>query len=297
MNVNTVIVGIQKARITSFYDWLGQHPDVYAPKDAKDYHFFSNDEYYNRGYENLLSRYPDYNNERIVLHAGVNYSFFHSYTYQRLHEYNPNLKVIIILRNPVDRAISAYNYFKRLNPEERDITNVFNRDEELELKGYHNQGNFTYLNHGYYSSQIKVLYKLFPQKHIKNIFFEDLLNRKRIVYQEVLAFLGVKNEFLPDFKHENVSGSARLNIINKVLWNPALKGNLKKIIPYHLILNEDFRGGIFKILNKINTSKRNTVEPEQNDLLKKELNKIYKTEVDDLSELLNLDLKEKWGIK
>jgi len=84
MKINTVIIGIQKAGTTSFYDWLGQHPDIYAPVKAKDFHFFSNDKHFNKGINNLTDKYKDYKNEKIILHSGVNYSYFHSYTYQRL---------------------------------------------------------------------------------------------------------------------------------------------------------------------------------------------------------------------
>jgi len=295
MKINTVIIGIQKAGTTSFYNWLAQHPDIYAPARAKDFHFFSDDKYFNKGIDNLLDKYKDYKNEKIILHSGVNYSYFHSYTYQRLKEYNPDLKIIIILRNPTERAISAYNYFKRLTIENRPIEEAFNLNNEKLLDGHHSKANSTYLQHGFYSKQILALADFFPQKNIKIIFFEDILVNKKETYSEVLDFLEVDNSFRPEFTHENVSGAAKLKFVNKILWDEKIKNKIKRIFPYHKFFNNSIRSKIFLKLNKLNTNKSKSNEIPKN--LITELNSVYKEEVEQLSQLLNIDLQEKWQIK
>ena len=199
------------------------------------------------------------------------------------------------MRNPTERAISAYNYFKRLNIEKRPIEEAFNLNYEKSLDGHHNQANFTYLKHGFYLKQILALTDFFSKRNIKIIFFEDILVNKKETYSEVLHFLGVDHTFIPNFTHENVSGVAKFKILNKILWNPQIKRKISKFIPYHKFLNNSTRSKVFLQLNKLNTNKSKSNEKPKS--LVTELNSIYKEEVEQLSQLLNIDLQEIWQIK
>lgn len=298
MKINTVIIGAQKAGTTSLYDWLGQHPEIYAPQKAKDFHFFSNDEYFKKGLAELHQRYPDYQDEEIVLHSGVNYSYFNSYTYERLLKYNSDMKVLMVLRNPVERAISAFNYFKRLNLENRNFEKAFNLDNEKSLKDYHARSNYTYVDHGFYFEQITTLRKYFPEKNFKVFIFEDMVDSKEKIYRKVLGFLDVDIQFLPDFTHENVSGQAHLDFINKILWNPDLKEKIKRVIPYHKILSKQSRGEFFHFLDSLNTSeKKEVIDKSKIHKVRNQLRNIYKEDVNKLEELLEIDLKVKWGMR
>src|SRR5690554_2130252 len=106
--INVFLVGAQKAGTTSLYEWLGQHPDIEAPQEIKDYHFFTNEALFDKGVPQLERFYSA--DKPVRVHSAVNYLYFYKEAAARIYEYNKEAKIIICLREPVARAISAYKY-------------------------------------------------------------------------------------------------------------------------------------------------------------------------------------------
>jgi hypothetical protein len=291
MKINTVIAGAQKAGTTSLYDWLGQHPEIFAPEHAKDFHFFSNDEHFTEGISNLHSRYQKYSDEKVVLHAGVNYCYFPEIAYPRIFKYNPEVRVLLSLRNPTQRALSAFNYFKRLTLEKRKLEDSFDLDFERKLTSYEDRSNYTYLDHGFYFSQVKELLSF--TSDYKIVFFEDMITSKVDAYKDTLDWLGVDTSFTPLFSHENVSGKVRIQALNKFLWNSRLRRKIKSVLPYQKVVGTSLPHKIFLLLNRFNTDGK--VSKETDLALEKRLNSHFRPDVENLSELLNMDLLKKWG--
>ena len=111
---NTFLIGIQKAGTTTLNDWLSQHPQIYCYNSLKDIPLFVKFPQAEQLNKRLLLETPAYNNEPIVLHSAVNYIFYPSLL-QQIKTKQPNAKLILILRNPVARAVSSYFYFKKMN--------------------------------------------------------------------------------------------------------------------------------------------------------------------------------------
>lgn len=124
MLINAFIVGAQKAGTTSLYDWLSQHPDVSAPLEMKDFHYFT--EHFGENIDTLHKHYKE--SKSVKLHCAVNYLFFSETVATKLKNYNPNSKIIICLRNPIDRAISAYKYFRKTCRESYSLYDALNRE-------------------------------------------------------------------------------------------------------------------------------------------------------------------------
>ena len=122
--VNTFIVGAAKCATTSLYRYLANHPDVFM-STPKELNYFSATElknqelYYN---EKVISNLGDYeeifhnadaDGKKILGEASVSYLFYPSVP-KKIFEYNKNAKIIIILRNPIERAFSHYLMDERL---------------------------------------------------------------------------------------------------------------------------------------------------------------------------------------
>ncbi len=104
-----MILGAQKAGTTALYIYLAKHPEIVAAEN-KEPHFFDCPFRYSQGIEYYHSLFPyiDPKNPKITFDASGGYLANPS-AYQKIYQYNPQLKLIVLLRNPIDRAFSAWN--------------------------------------------------------------------------------------------------------------------------------------------------------------------------------------------
>ncbi|HPF97200.1 MAG TPA: sulfotransferase [Mangrovimonas sp.] len=218
---NTFMMGAQKAATTSLYNWLSQHPEVCGPNSIKDYPLFLDKwNIFDEESKMFDNEYLDagYDNEKIVLHGCVQY-MFEEIAIERIAEFSPQAKLICILRNPVDRALSAYKYFKKLNIETRPLKVALETDEKF-LKGTTQQRNdFTYISHGLYYQQLLNIYKRFPEQQVKIVLYDDLINDSRKIIGNIFEFLEIDKSFMPDFKEFNVTGEVKFKILQKLVFN------------------------------------------------------------------------------
>src|SRR5699024_673458 len=115
---NVYIIGVQRLDMTSIHIWLTQHLDICAPLDLKDVDYLSKPAIAANAKERLEKDFAGYNGEKVILQSQVNYMFYTG-ALERIKALTPEAKLIVILRDPVDRAISAYRYFKKMGNEKR----------------------------------------------------------------------------------------------------------------------------------------------------------------------------------
>jgi|SRR5690242_3518862 len=112
-----LIIGAQRCGTTSLFEYLARHPDV-APPSAKELHFFDSE--YHKGDAWYRERFPSLRNGFITGEA-TPYYIFHPHTPTRVRDWNSKVKLIVLLRNPVDRAYSHYHHEVRLGTESLDF--------------------------------------------------------------------------------------------------------------------------------------------------------------------------------
>ncbi len=160
-----IIVGAQKSGTTYLYNLLVQHKDI-LPSKMKEVHFFDNN--FDKGKSWYLSHFPiNIHNSQITGESSP-YYLYHPLAAERIYNYDKNIKIIILLRNPVDRAISHINMMlKRHNLEydENVFCNIDNElmiqtafEEKLDKKSInknHIHQDFSFITRGIYVNQIK----------------------------------------------------------------------------------------------------------------------------------------------
>ena len=110
---NYMFIGAAKSATTTFFDILKKHEDIFVPK-FKEPHFFNIDENYLKGLDWYKKTYfTDINNESIIIDFTPTYLYYKLCAERIFDSLGPNVKFVIILRNPVDRAYSHYNHSKR----------------------------------------------------------------------------------------------------------------------------------------------------------------------------------------
>jgi len=188
VKINLIIGGTEKGGTTSLYNLLKEHPKVLMPR-AKELHFFSDENYFTendvdyqqyhrmffgRSYKYKFKLYYKYlSGARIFGDASPEYMWWNSAPH-RVYQYNPLAKWLILLRNPIDRAFSHYkmNVFKKgakkgHQNEQLSFMEAIIQEKERCKKSLPLQDkNFSYMDKGLYSKQLKNIYKYFDKNNV-----------------------------------------------------------------------------------------------------------------------------------
>lgn len=288
---NAYLIGVQKAGTSSLFDWLSQHPDIFGPQGMKDFHFFSNNEHWRKGLKFYRDFFKKHKNEKIIMAGGVNLIYFTD-CFKRIKKVSPEAKMLLVIRNPIDRAFSGYNHavFTKQETEATSFEEAIKLEKTRKLKAYQQKSYLTYVGHGFYYKQIKEFAKYFPLKRLHIILFEDLKNNPQKVVREVFEFLGVNPDFKPNFKVVNKTGEVRFKWINRLMYE--LEGFRKVVFSLPIIdsiISADRRAIIRRALKDWNTRDFRS-KPKVKKETRKALAQVYKKDVKSLEKLVNRDL-------
>ncbi len=238
------VLGAAKAGTTSLYYYLNQHPDVYM-SEPKEPFFFEAE--YDKGLGYYWSKYfAGWHGEKAIGEARHR-NLYLPYVASRIKESIPNAKLIVILRNPTDRAYSHWWHWYSNNEEPLPFENAIYEDLKRIEKGITFEGEEgtrlwcrhfdfktgknefrTYLDSGYYAQQLRRYLALFPESQIKIVFLEDLHHDPQRIVSELWGFLGVNpNYTLKDLTPQSISNTMAMKIARTV----AKSTKVHKIIP------------------------------------------------------------------
>jgi len=190
---NSIIIGGMKCGTTTLNAWLRSHPEV-AFSAIKEIHFF--DQNYEKGPDWYRSFFPIWERllgAKCVLEATPAYLFRASVVAERMHRLVPEARLIVMLRDPVKRAISHYGHRVRNGEEDRSI-------EEALLSDYGKAvgTDNSYKTRGLYADQIQMFRKFYADHQIMVIKSEDFFANPGPIYAAVLNFFGVCQRPLPE---------------------------------------------------------------------------------------------------
>lgn len=191
-----LIIGVQKAGTSSLYAYLADHPQVIMPK-VKEVHFF--DWAYNKGTGFYRSFFPykwkmilrQMLAGRCITGEASPYYILHREVPQRVFNFDREIKLILILRDPIERFISQYAHNIRHGYEERSIADVLEAEMLESHEDLYSRRNRHYLARGLYSVQLARWRKLFPAEQILVLNFDDLHQNQGRFLEEVSRFLGI----------------------------------------------------------------------------------------------------------
>jgi hypothetical protein len=196
-----VVVGTQKGGTTELYDQLVKHPQI-APAFAKEVHFF--DANFSKGPEWYTAFFPPAHRATAVTLTGEASPcyLFHPDAARRAAATVPDARIILLLRNPVDRAYSHYHHEVRIGYETHSFESAIER-EQMRLSGekakmlreqeYYSDRymHYSYLSRGIYIQQLHAWYQHFPREQILVLKSEDFYAKTPAVMSQVFEFLGL----------------------------------------------------------------------------------------------------------
>jgi Sulfotransferase domain len=188
-----ILAGAQKSGTTALHYFLSKHPHV-TMGDQQEIHFFDNDALFlsEPDYEQLHKHYPLIGPSMTAGDCTPSYLYYEP-TAERIYRYNPKIKLLILLRNPVDRAFAHWNMQRFRGREPLDFFDAV-REEQTRIAGAppSEARRFAYIDRGFYALQLGRFFKFFPREQVKVIKFEDFTGRQRETLTSIFSFLGRK---------------------------------------------------------------------------------------------------------
>src|SRR3954451_5570439 len=193
---NFLIVGAPKSGTTALARYLGDHPSVFFAAE-KELHFFDRHELSDVAW--YEAHFADVGDERCIGEGTPRYMYIPE-AVDRMAELLPDARLLVILRNPVDRAYSHYWHNRSRGNEKRSFDDAI-RDEAEHAAGGgaddHAQVGYHYLDRGHYQPRLERVCARYPREQVHVSLFEDLRDDAQGTYSAVCRFLGVDDTFAP----------------------------------------------------------------------------------------------------
>ncbi len=193
--ISFVIGGAQKSGTTALYQYLGGHPQLYLSYQ-KELHIFDKDVRYQRALKHGWEIYHKHFVERMDGQICGEATPAYMYNYKaamRMWNYNPEMKWLIVLRDPLNRAYSHWNMSVQRGHEYLSFGEAIrNKPERLSAALSHQHPQKSYVDRSFYCEQIRRVWYYFGKDQVKIIKSERLRERPHEILSDVWAFLGVE---------------------------------------------------------------------------------------------------------
>ena len=277
MKPNFLVLGAAKSGTTWLYTCLRQHPDIFVPL-VKEIHFFSYPSNYEKGVMWYESFFEVSTKDKCIGEVSPSY-LVRPEVPERIYNYNPNMRLLLVLRNPIERAYSNYCMTLRVGKISKDINKVFSTKDEVH----------PFVSRGLYYSQISHYLIFFKRENIKILIFDDIKHNPERLVNDMYSFLEVEPNFKPSILYSRQNPKQPLPKFKRIYYSLVSAKNWigKNSRLGKGAINYLRRSGYFDILHKINKGED---FPTLSQKTKKDLAIFYQEDVSSLSKLIDRDL-------
>lgn len=303
--VDFFIVGQPKSGTTALAQFLAQHPDVCFSLPKEPEYFATDlrqesDSYYGKP-SYMPIRTPEsydrcfaHKQDRQLCGEATAIYLRSTTAAKEIFKHNPNVKIIILLRNPADFLHSMHMQYINSAMEDEEVFENALALEEQRKKGKHLPKKVRYPSALFYSeigkyySGLKRFYDIFPKENIRVFTNEEFRENNESVYLEVASLIGLDNSFTPNFQEVHKSKTPRFKTLTNVLHTPLLWNTAHRILPTKLYVQ--LSGIIHSLLLK--EQPRSKLDDET----RQKLYILFRSDIEKTSKLINRDLIKEWQI-
>ena len=228
--IDFVIAGTFKGASSTLAFELGEHPQISIPKPKDPYFYLAaldadltGSEFFMRAHRDssVLDRasfealFPEDNGATLKGEATPLYLYCHDYAIPAIQADNPQARIVIILRNPADRAFSNFNHNVKDGFEARSFAECIDSWENTEVYPLH--PFFHYVRAGFYDAQVAAWQAAFADVKIVN--YEQVVTDLHLVLNEIANFLDIPADFQPreEIIRLNKSGKPRYPALHRFI--------------------------------------------------------------------------------
>ena len=292
---NFLVVGAAKSGTSSLHEYLIQHEDIFMPtinkegKSVKEPQFLIKSKVEERlhfgiwNWDEYKFLFENVKQEKAIGESTVFYLYYYKEAIKNIKLLLGNdVKIIILLRNPVDRAFSAFQHVSKSVKESLSFEDALNQEEGRLEKDLTLTPMVMYKDMGLYYNMVKAYKEKFENVHI--ILYEDFRDKTDEVLKDVFEFLEVNVKTKINFSTRHNVGGKRWK--NQKMKNLFQKDNIFKNI-YMKFVPDIIKDKVKVKLVKISTNKVTSM----NKKTKEHLESFFKEDINKLSELIGIDLK------
>ncbi len=300
---NFFIVGAPKCGTTSLHEYLQRHPDVFMPF-YKEPHYFGSDlegsrfRQFRGRPQRYLKLFGDARGEKRIGESSPWYLFSRRAA-EEIRAYDPQAKIIIMLRNPVDMMYSMWSQFRYSGNEQIETFEEALAAEPERRQGQrirraaHCISGLFYRDMARFCEQVPRYFELFGRDNVKVVIFDDFKSNTAAIYREVLEFLDIDSDFQTTFDVVNPNKEVRLEWLQKLIVSSGfslmlLKDRLTYLATTHSLLPFSYRTrtvkGVIAAYTKYERRSPLTAD------LRQRLARDFQSDIDKLSDLLGRDL-------
>ena len=246
-----VVIGSSKSGTTSLHHYIIQHPSIIAERNVHFFEYIHTDsiEWYRAHFPTKV--YKNFKKiirkEKLIVGEQTATYLFHPLIPKRIHDTLKTVKLIVVLRNPVDRAYSNYQHQVREGIEKQTFEEAIkselkrieicknNPEYKINNNDFNNNVVFSYLRHGIYVDFIKAWMKFFTKEQFLILPTYELNNNRVKFLKQVFDYLNVPNFEISDIERQNVGEYKKLD-----------KSTRKFLVDYYRPHNER----LFELLGK-----------------------------------------------
>jgi len=292
---NFLLVGAPKCGTTSIASYLAQHPDIYI-SPIKEPKFFTAqflrfplqgpgdsfvENFTVKTFDAYTRLFHRINHEKAIGDASADNLYFHEQVIPLIKRCLGDVKIVIVLRNPVERAFSAYKNLLRDSRETLSFEEGLDLEKDRRERGY--EYIWRYLDLGFYHEQVRAYLEAFSR--VKVIILEQFQNGEPALMQQIYDFLEVDASFRPRRRSQfNVSGKPRFRWAQRPFNPTGLKGKA-----YKLLAMNGF--DVDSLMRWVEPVRNANLQPVAMDpKTRQRLHGIYAADIDKLADLLQTDL-------
>ncbi|ACX71936.1 sulfotransferase [Methanocaldococcus vulcanius M7] len=297
--INFIGIGTPKSGTTWLAKCLSEHPEIFIP-EKKEIHFFNKYDYcekfefeenYKKGIEWYLSHF---NSEKPIKGEFSPSYFSDPLAYKRIKEHFPNIKLIVIFRNPIERLYSSYFYVLPSSFVLRKYFEELKNLKYITFEDYLKVAKWD-IDIGFYYKHLQKWLSVFDREQIFICFHDDIVNNPEKLLKDLYEFLGVnETSYIPESlkRKENVgvlpdTSSKWYKLFNK--FEIMFSKSLYKYPQVYNVVRKLNLGKIYQNMYKKLAYKRDK-KPEMRKETKEYLINLYRDDILSLSEFTGRDL-------
>lgn len=282
-----MLIGSGKSGSTSLYYYLSEHPKIYMSPVKEPRFFmlddsgrialkFASDVPYVSSLEAYEALYANSGAARAIGEASIQYLETPG-TAERIAKAIPSVKLLAVLRNPVERVFSIYLMRIRDGQEKRPFEQFIADPQMREIV----------IDGGYYARHLRAYLRVFPRNQFLVFLYEDLRDRPAATMESIYRYLGVDDAFVPDLSLKaNVSGTGVSRVANSLMQH--IRGTRAKTI-LDRRLPVALRRGVVRGLQALAELDRGA-RPTMNSREREVIEGLYRNDVRDLEKIIGRDL-------
>ncbi|MCS4034096.1 hypothetical protein GGQ02_002496 [Salinibacter ruber] len=289
-------VGAAKAGTTSLYHYLGDHPGVFVSSVKEPFFFsFMNETPHFQGpYDDAINQdivtdvtryrelFEDTSEEKERGEFSNSYLYFHR-SANRIREWVPDAKILIMLRDPARRAFSHYLQARMLGHEHLSFEAALSQENERQRQNW--RWHYQYRDQSRYAESVRQYLDIFGEKQVRCILFDDFVKDTRRTMKGIAKFLGVDSTFYAgyDFKTYNETKHPKSELVHRLFRG---KNILRKA--FRLLMPIQLRQWAADLLNEFNYSRDE--KPDLRSETELRLRKEFQEDIEKLEDVIQRDL-------